>query len=106
MPTDAEMLERLKLDRLKMLASGTIKTDGFTPLLWPSDVEVLRWALATMERYRGALDKYANHTTSCLAEPSNPAWTGECNCGVGDLLKQIAALSPDPPAPAETEAKR
>jgi len=37
------------------------------------------------------LEKYANHTTSCLAEASNPAWTGKCNCDVESALKGSAA---------------
>jgi hypothetical protein len=86
------------LVRLKALAAD--------PSLWgeeisPQEKAAIRWAVATIERYRTALEKYANHTTSCLAEPSNPAWTGECNCGVDKLMAELVALAPEPEAPGE-----
>jgi len=87
--TETEMLHRLE----------AIASDGFATEILAEDITAIRWAVATIERYRTALERsrpLVYHT--CASEP-------RCRgCAMVSIFD--AALSPDPPASAETEATK
>jgi hypothetical protein len=102
--TEIEMLARL--GQLGRPASAWIDLD-------PQDVDAIRWAVATMKRYKGALESLRDlrsiHSIDLLV--SLEPWDNRTRSVPVLLANNVhdiadAALLPAPPAPAETEATK
>lgn len=92
MPSDTEILARLKdaVDGVDFEESVTC------------DGDAIRWAVRRIGELEGALLDYGNHTPNCTADPSNPRWTGKCNCGWRELGRTLAPAAPAKEGEAKT----
>ncbi|MFH1110954.1 MAG: hypothetical protein V1790_17410 [Planctomycetota bacterium] len=97
------------LARLEVLAQRRLTVLAWGDELSPDDIAAIRRALAMLKQYRGALEELIPVIHSALdhEQPASPNQDGLCGndnclrCVLGWIIHQ--ALSPDPPAPAETE---